>query len=55
MFRLSGDSRMNGVDLSGRSHPPKRWRQMQILNMTGNYVDQFWDGALVVTGPRDPS
>ena len=33
MFRLFGDSRMNGVDLSGRTRPPRRWRQMQILNM----------------------
>jgi hypothetical protein len=35
MFRLFQDSRMNGVDLSGKSHPPTRWRQMQILNMMG--------------------
>ncbi len=47
MFRLFGDSRMNGVDLSGRTHPPRRWRQVQILNMMGNYVDQFWDSSLV--------
>lgn len=47
MFRLFQDSRMNGVDLSGKSHPPTRWRQMQVLNMMGNYVDQFWDSSLV--------
>jgi hypothetical protein len=47
MFRLFQDSRMNGVYLSGESHPPTRWRQMQILNMMGNYVEQFWDGSLV--------
>jgi hypothetical protein len=47
VFRLFGDSRMNGVNLSGRTHPPRRWRQMQILNMIGNYIDQFWDSNLV--------
>ncbi len=47
IFRLFQDSRMQGVDLSGRSHPPRRWRQMQILNMLGNYVDQNWDSRLV--------
>ncbi len=47
IFRLFQDSRLQGVDLSGRSHPPRRWRQMQILNMLGNYVDQNWDNSLV--------
>ena len=47
MFRLFGDSRMNGCNLSGKSHPPMRWRQMMILNMMGNYVDQSWDSSLV--------
>jgi len=46
MFRLFQDGQMNGVDLSGKSHPPRRWRQMQILNMMGNYVKQFWDSNL---------
>ena len=47
IFRLFQDSRLQGVDLLGRSHPPRRWRQMQILNMLGNYVDQNWDNSLV--------
>ena len=47
IFRLFQDSRMQGVDLSGRSHPPRRWRQMHILNMLGNYVDQNWDSRMV--------
>lgn len=46
MFRLFQDSRMNGVDLARKRHPPMRWRQMQILNMMANYVDQFWDATL---------
>lgn len=46
MFRLFGDSRMSGVDLSAKRHPPVRWRQMMILNMMGNYVDQSWDSSL---------
>lgn len=37
---------MDGVDLSGKSRPPTRWRQMQILNMLGNYVSQLWDASL---------
>ncbi|MES2792854.1 MAG: hypothetical protein V4719_24795 [Planctomycetota bacterium] len=47
VFRLFQDSRMDGVDVSGVSHPPTRWRQMQILNMMGNYVAQGWGGGLV--------
>jgi hypothetical protein len=46
IFRLFGDSRMTGVDLTAKRHPPTRWRQMMILNMMGNYVAQFWDSSL---------
>jgi hypothetical protein len=48
IFRLLGDSRMHGADLSGDDHPPNRWRQMMILNAMGNYVEQQWDPQLVV-------
>lgn len=47
IFRLFQDSEMDGVDFSEIDHPPDRWRQMQILNMMGNFVDQFWDSSLV--------
>lgn len=46
VFRLFQDTRMDGVDLFGKSHPPTRWRQIQILNMMGNYVSQLWDASL---------
>jgi hypothetical protein len=46
LFRLFGDNRITGVDLSKSSHPPTRWRQMMILNAMGNYVEQFWDSSL---------
>ena len=46
LFRLKGDSRITGVDLSKECHPPDRWRQMMILNAMGNYVGQFWDSSL---------
>jgi len=46
LFRLFGDNRITGVDLSKSSHPPTRWRQMMILNAMGNYIEQFWDSNL---------
>lgn len=40
-FRLFEDERIVLAEQANSTHPPRRWRQMQILNMMGNYFCQY--------------
>jgi hypothetical protein len=47
LARLFEDDGITGVDLSTRSHPPWRWRQMMTLNAIANYASTLWDEMIV--------